>query len=109
MSLAQKINDLQPIGPGLPCGVGKILADLEGEDKTALEMLMDTKPMPNGVSNRMIFNLLDGEGYKIAFASVRLHRAKQCRCFIGKNSPFRKSQQKIENNSSLVSGTKVNV
>jgi len=99
MSLAKKISDLRPVGPGLPCGVGKILADLSGEDKKALEMLMNSKPVPGGVSNRMIFALLDEEGYKIAFASVRLHRSKQCRCFIGKNSPFRKTKIETDINA----------
>jgi hypothetical protein len=65
MSLAKKISDLRPVGPGLPCGVGKILADLSGEDKKALEMLMNSKPTPGGVSNRMIFSLLDEEGLSL--------------------------------------------
>ncbi len=94
-SLAEKIKEIgNSKGPGLPCGVGKIISELDGEDKSALEMLMSSKPSPNGISNRLIFSLLDQEGYKIAFASVRLHRSKMCRCFIGKNSSFRNTVEK---------------
>lgn len=91
MSLAKKISELKPVGPGLPCGIGKILLQLEGEDREALNMLVKSPYVSGGVSNRMIFDLLDSEGYKIALASVRLHRSKQCRCYIGKNSIYRAS------------------
>ncbi len=91
MSLAERINKLTPTGPGLPCGIGKLLSQLGDVDKEALVALFESNPYPNGVSNRVIFRILEDEGYNIAFASIRLHRAKICRCFIGKNSPHRSS------------------
>lgn len=36
------------------------------------------------ISNRQIHDVLLSEGYDIAYASVALHRRKQCRCFVGK-------------------------
>ena len=89
MSLAERINKLTPTGPGLPCGIGKLISQLDEVDKEALVALFNATPYPNGVSNRLIFRILEEEGYNIAFASIRLHRGKNCRCFIGKNSPHR--------------------
>ena len=89
MSLAERINKLTPTGPGLPCGVGKLVSQLGDVDREALIALFNASPYPNGVSNRLIFRILEEEGYNIAFASIRLHRSKNCRCFIGKNSPHR--------------------
>lgn len=89
MSLAERINKLTPTGPGLPCGIGKLVSELNDVDREALLALFNATPYPNGVSNRLIFRILEEEGYNIAFASIRLHRAKNCRCFIGKNSPHR--------------------
>lgn len=89
MSLAERISSLNQAGPGLPCGIGKLLTQLSDVDKEALIAVFNANPYPNGVSNRLIFKILSEEGYNVAFASVRLHRAKNCRCFIGKNSPHR--------------------
>lgn len=89
MSLAERINKLTPTGPGLPCGIGKLVSELNDVDREALVALFNANPYPNGVSNRLIFRILEEEGYNVAFASIRLHRGKNCRCFIGKNSPHR--------------------
>lgn len=89
MSLAQKIDLLKPSVPGLPCGISKILESASQDDKTALELVMATKAGKGSISNRQIHALLLSEGYDIAFASVRLHRSKHCRCFIGKNGKLR--------------------
>ncbi len=89
MSLAEKINLLKPSAPGLPCGISKILESASKEDREALELVMSTKPEKGSISNRQIHSLLLSEGYDIAFASVRLHRSKHCRCYIGKNGKLR--------------------
>jgi hypothetical protein len=89
MGLAERINQLTVTGPGLPCGIGKLASQLNDVDREALVALFNASPYPNGVSNRLIFRILEEEGYNVAFASIRLHRAKNCRCFIGKNSPHR--------------------
>lgn len=89
MGLAEKINLLKPPAPGLPCGISKILESVSEDDKKALELVMETKPEKGSISNRQIHALLLAEGYDIAFASVRLHRSKHCRCFIGKNGKLR--------------------
>lgn len=89
MSLAKKINLMKPSAPGLPCGISKILASLEKDDRDALELVMNTKPGKDAISNRQIHELLLSEGFDLAFASVRLHRSKQCRCYIGRNGKTR--------------------
>lgn len=104
MSLAERISNLNQTGPGLPCGIGKLLTQLSDVDKEALIAVFNANPYPNGVSNRLIFKILSEEGYNVAFASVRLHRAKNCRCFIGKDSPHRIAISK--NNTSIKSGAK---
>lgn len=101
MSLAERINNLKQTGPGLPCGIGKLLTQLNDVDKEALIAVFNANPYPNGVSNRLIFKILSEEGYNVAFASVRLHRAKNCRCFIGKDSPHRLALTKNKSSSKL--------
>lgn len=96
MGLAERLDKLEPSAPGLPCGISKLLSGLNEKDKTALDIIMSTPSKPSGISNRAIHEILLTEGYDIAFASVRLHRSKQCRCFIGKNSERRKANQKTK-------------
>ena len=84
MALADKLKQLTPSVPGLPCGISLVLNSLTGEDKTALEVVMDSPSIKGTVSNRQIHKLLISEGYEIAFSSIRLHRSKQFRCYTGK-------------------------
>lgn len=91
MSLAKKLTELAPPPVGLPCGVEKTLKVLNDEDRKALEAIMNSPVMRGGISNRQIHEILLAEGYDVAFASVRLHRSKQCRCFVGKESELRKA------------------
>jgi len=98
MSLAEKINLLKPSAPGLPCGISKILESLKEDDKTALELVMETKAEKGSISNRQIHELLLSEGYDIAFASVRLHRRRVCRCYIGTNGKLRPSSKTAKEN-----------
>lgn len=89
MGLAERLINIDPTVPGLPCGVMKILQQIDGADRQALQNIMDMRSYPIGVSNRQIHAILLDEGYDIAFASVRLHRSKQCRCYVGKYSEKR--------------------
>ena len=54
------------------------------EDKEALELIFSTKAGNGAVSNIKIHEIIRSEGHDIAFASIRLHRSKTCRCYIGK-------------------------
>ena len=90
MSLAEKLKTATRSEPGLPCGVGKLLQKLEGEDKEALEIIFSSRSRSGTISNRQVHDILISEGHDVAFASVRLHRLQQCRCYTGKNSPLRR-------------------
>lgn len=85
MSLADKLNNATRSQPGLPCGVGKLLKELKGEDKEALELIFSTRSVSGTVSNRQVHKILLEEGYEIAFASISLHRRKQCRCYTSRD------------------------
>jgi hypothetical protein len=90
MSLADKLKSATRTEPGLPCGIGRVLAQVTGEDKEALEIIFSSRSRSGTISNRQVHEILISEGYEVAFASVRLHRLQQCRCFVGINSPIRK-------------------
>lgn len=90
MSLAEKLRGATRSEPGLPCGVGKLLHEVSGEDKEALELIFSSRSRSGTISNRQIHEILISEGHDIAFASIALHRRQQCRCFTGKNSQVRK-------------------
>jgi hypothetical protein len=90
MSLADKLKTAVRSEPGLPCGVGRLLEKLEGEDKEALQIIFSTRSISGTISNRQIHEIIISEGHDVAFASVRLHRLQQCRCYVGKNSPRRR-------------------
>ena len=85
MSLADKLNNATRSQPGLPCGVGKLLKELQGEDKEAMEIIFSTRSVSGTVSNRQVHKILLEEGYEIAFASISLHRRQQCRCYTSRD------------------------
>lgn len=89
MGLADKLKTTQRSEPGLPCGVGKLLSELDGEDREALELVFSTRSKSGTISNRQLHAILLSEGHDIAFASISLHRRQQCRCYVGKNSKIR--------------------
>jgi hypothetical protein len=89
LGLADKLKEATRSEPGLPCGVGKLLDELQGDDKEALQIVFSTRSKSGTISNRQIHEILLGEGFDIAFASINLHRRQQCRCFVGKNSKIR--------------------
>lgn len=70
---------------------------------------MDMRSYPIGVSNRQIHEILIDEGHDIAFASIRLHRSKQCRCYIGKDSERRRQIRSTAINESAKIETKKKV
>lgn len=94
MSLANKLTSIPRSETGLPCGIGKLLSEIKGEDRAALEAVFSQRSKPGTISNRQIHEILLSEGHDIAFASVSMHRRQQCRCFVGKNSQRRQELAK---------------
>lgn len=85
MSLSDKFSNMTPLESGLPCGIAKITKDMPEKDVKALEAVLDVGTTDSSrISNRQIHNVLLSEGYDVAYASITLHRRKQCRCFVGK-------------------------
>jgi hypothetical protein len=85
MSLAKKLSITSPSEPGLPCGIEKIKRDMSKSDAEALDLVMNVDNSDSRrLSNRQIHDVLLSEGYDIAYASIALHRRKQCRCYVGK-------------------------
>ncbi len=95
MSLAEKLKEATRTGPGLPCGVSVILESLKGEDKEALELIFSTKSVRGTIPNTKLHKILISEGYDIAFASIRHHRAQACRCYTGGDGSMRKASNKV--------------
>jgi hypothetical protein len=94
MSLADKLKSTPRSEPGLPCGVGRLLNELDSNDKRALEAVFSERSRPGTISNVQIHQILLSEGHDIAFASISMHRRRQCRCFVGKNSQLRQELAK---------------
>lgn len=86
MSIAEKLKEATRSSPGLPCGIAKLMASVDQEDREALEIVFSTKSIKGTISNVQLHELLLGEGHDIAFASIRLHRGQRCRCFIGQEA-----------------------
>lgn len=98
LSLLEKLEEAANrgyLGPGLPCGVTALLQKLEGEEKKVLELLFSTPAGKNTIANTKLHEILIGEGHNIAFASIRHHRSKQCRCFTGAHGLLRKKPKSI--------------
>jgi len=86
------LSEKRPQGPGLPCGVSKILESVSEDDRKALEFVFEAPSSAGGITNVQIHKILTEEGHIIAFASIRMHRAKRCRCYIGKKVAFDKKK-----------------
>ena len=97
MSLSEKLKKANKAERGLPCGIGKLLSIVSDEDKEALELIFSTKAGNGAVSNIKIHEIIRSEGHDIAFASIRLHRSKTCRCYIGRAA----SQLNMHQNTEL--------
>jgi hypothetical protein len=66
----------------------------------SLEIIFSTKAGNGSISNIKVHEIIVSEGHNIAFASVRLHRAKVCRCYIGKVNQIKKYvNEELEKNS----------
>ncbi len=90
MSLSEKLKTATKSEVGLPCGISRLLSTVSDEDREALEIIFSTKAGNGSVSNLKIHEIICSEGHSIAFASVRLHRARACRCYIGKSNQLKK-------------------
>jgi hypothetical protein len=80
VSLAEKLKEATRTGPGLPCGVSVIFS---------------TKSVRGTIPNTKLHKILISEGYDIAFASIRHHRAQACRCYTGGDGSMRKASNKV--------------
>jgi hypothetical protein len=90
-SLADKLlREKRPPGPGLPCGIYKIMEEVSEDDRKALEIVFSSSSSSGGITNVQIHRILMDEGFKVAFASIRMHRAKRCRCYVGKAALYQK-------------------
>ena len=100
MSLSEKLKTATKNEPGLPCGIAKLMSVVSDEDRKALEIIFSTKAGNGSISNIKVHEIIVSEGHNIAFASVRLHRAKVCRCYIGKVNQIKKYvNEELEKNS----------
>lgn len=78
MGLAQRIQAPPPSTVhGLPCSIGALLAQLEGDEQAALNaMLYDL-----GWNAGQVYDALRDEGYTVGRQSINRHRGNKCRCF----------------------------
>ena len=90
MSLSEKLKTATKSETGLPCGIARLLSTVSNEDREALEIIFSTKAGNGSVSNLKIHEIISSEGHNIAFASVRLHRSRSCRCYIGKTNQLKR-------------------
>lgn len=84
MSLSDRLESMQPKETGLPCGVGRVLKDMDDKSKQTLEVFMFAEPRT--LSNTQLQQALIEEGYDVSYSSISLHRRKHCRCFIGRTT-----------------------
>ena len=68
---------------------------LEGEEKKALELIFSKPAGKDTIHNTKLHKILISEGHNIAFASIRHHRAKACRCFTGAHGLLREKPKSI--------------
>jgi hypothetical protein len=83
LQLTSAIADLidnPPLRAGYPCKMNRILAELNDDDRRALENLVDN----TRVSASAVARLLNQHGYDIKHATVAKHRRRAdgggCRC-----------------------------
>jgi hypothetical protein len=77
MALADRITDAPPErAHGLPCSVGKLLAELPDAEADALRHMLG-----NGWSQNQIFDALTAEGHDVGRQTINRHRSRSCRCF----------------------------
>ena len=91
MSLAERLSEMKPKDPGLPCGIARISKDLSDEDRASLEAVMFAENRI--ISNAQLHELLIDEGYDVSYSSISLHRRRQCRCFKGRKERLKAAAQ----------------
>lgn len=84
MSLVERLANAKPKPSGLPCGIFRISEQMSEEDRTALEGVLFSEPRT--ISNAQLQQILIEEGYDVSGASIKLHRRRQCRCFVGRDA-----------------------
>lgn len=88
MSLLEKLEQVTPLGAGLPCKIGSLLNGdkLSAEERAKLQEVLDVPyGTPGRLPNTTIAAALRSEGYDVGNAAVNKHRRHACRCF--GNSP----------------------
>lgn len=84
MSLVERLANVQPKVSGLPCGISKVSEEMSEEERKALEDVLFAEPRT--VSNAQLQEILIDEGYDVSSTSIKLHRRRQCRCFVGRQA-----------------------
>lgn len=77
MALADRITQPAPDRVhGLPCSVGKLLAELPDTERDALQHMLS-----HGWSMNDIYDALAAEGHVVGRQTINRHRSRACRCF----------------------------
>lgn len=77
MALADRVTQPAPErAHGLPCSVGRLLADLPEAEADALRHMLG-----NGWSMNQIYDALSDEGHNVGRQTINRHRSRSCRCF----------------------------
>lgn len=79
MSLTDRINTPPPRRSGLPCSIGTLAGQLDGEELAALNTMLGT-PEKRGWSAAAIYDALTAEGYTVGRQSINRHRGGSCGC-----------------------------
>lgn len=84
MSLAERLSQAKPKKSGLPCGITRVVSQMEETDRLALDEVLYQEPRI--VSNVQLQQILLDEGFDVSYSSIAQHRRKQCRCFTGRDT-----------------------
>ena len=82
--LAQALNSVGNVRtiPGIVCGVERVLANLDGEDKDALSVQLDNEYGKPGIIGAIKLSLLlKQSGVDLSDNTIQRHRRRVCRCF----------------------------
>lgn len=76
MALKDRLAEPPKPMTGLPCSIGTLLNELDGDERAALETMLADRAW----SQEMIWRALRDEGHVAGRQSVNRHRAGKCRC-----------------------------
>ena len=66
---------------GKPCGMVAVFEALPDKDAAALQAALDApRDDPERLSNQMLANILNTEGFSVSMKTVELHRKASCSC-----------------------------